>query len=236
VRWVDRAFPLLVLCVGCSVPRGTTASSSRDEKPAASAPGGTRAAPTSTAAAEAPSSGGEATPLKDAGASDAAEPDRDGDRVNDARDACPEVPGAPRTDAAQSGCPGLVQVEGRMLRLMKPVRFEIGKAQIRPESYEVLDAAGDALRALDCERVELRGHDARPDPYPMGRKLSQSRAQSVRQYLIQKAGISIERLEANGYGATQPLLPESDPRARERNLRIEVVLRECTTLGIFLTP
>jgi outer membrane protein OmpA-like peptidoglycan-associated protein len=102
--------------------------------------------------------------------------------------------------------------------------FDFNKSTIRPQSYALLDAIGDVLAADTDLFVEIQGHLGEPQRDAYGRRPSQDRAQSVRQYLIQKKGITQERLEAKGYGSDMPIADWKTDEGRAQNRRIDFVI------------
>ena len=59
----------------------------------------------------------------------------------------------------------------------------------------------------------------------LNKALSQARAEAVRAWLI-TAGVSADRLTANGYGDARPLAPNLTERARARNRRVQFIIRQ----------
>ncbi|MEI8255204.1 MAG: OmpA family protein [Deltaproteobacteria bacterium] len=148
-------------------------------------------------------------------------PDRDGDGIADVVDHCPDRPGAPHPDPARNGCPGLVQIQGDQLRILRPVFFATGRDTILPRSNPVLQAVGDALRAVpDIHRITIEGHTDDVGDHEANLQLSVRRAHSVVAWLIHN-GIEPDRLESRGYGDTRPLVPERSAAARAVNRRVE---------------
>lgn len=99
--------------------------------------------------------------------------------------------------------------------------FEFAKADLKPESFPALNRVLDLMREYPTIGVELSGHTdcVGNDSYNM--KLSQSRAESCRSYLLQQ-GISPDRITAVGYGKTRPIDPNCDPkRGNQVNRRTE---------------
>jgi OmpA-OmpF porin, OOP family len=98
-------------------------------------------------------------------------------------------------------------------------------------SFEITDAGAVVLdrlvRILQQEprlRLRVEGHtDARGDP-GFNFRLSRQRANAVRDYLIAH-GIAAERVSAEGYGSTRPLVGPDDPGASRVNRRIEFRLQ-----------
>ncbi|WP_343748690.1 OmpA family protein [Fluviicola sp.] len=90
---------------------------------------------------------------------------------------------------------------------LKNVFFDLGKASLRPESYVELNKLRDFLKANPMIKIEIGGHtDTRGDDAD-NLKLSDARAKSVKDYLIQQ-GIEASRLSSKGYGETMPIFSD----------------------------
>lgn len=90
---------------------------------------------------------------------------------------------------------------------LKNVFFDLGKATLRPESYVELNKLRDFLKANPGIKIEIGGHtDTRGDAAE-NLKLSDARAKSVKDYLIQQ-GIDPTRLSSKGYGETMPIFSD----------------------------
>jgi|GEM_PF-2095723 len=99
--------------------------------------------------------------------------------------------------------------------------FEFNKAELKPESFPALGRVVSLMQEYPTIGVELSGHTdcVGSDSYNL--KLSQARAESCRQYLIQQ-GIAPDRITAVGYGKTRPIDPNCDPkRGNQVNRRTE---------------
>jgi len=117
-------------------------------------------------------------------------------------------------------------VVGRPLRL--PVRFEINRATIRPQSFPYLDKLVELLKREPLLALEIRGHtDHRSVRWRYSSNITKRRARSVRHYLIVK-GIPPNRLRAKGYGASQPVTRGRTAKGRAMNRRIEIVALQRT--------
>ncbi|TDP77138.1 OmpA family protein [Bradymonas sediminis] len=115
----------------------------------------------------------------------------------------------------------LVEVSGDQIRIKQKVFFATGKATILERSFDVLDqVASVMLTNPTIKKVAIEGHTDDVGDDAMNLKLSKERAQSVLDYLV-KQGVSAERLSAEGFGETQPLVPNSSERTRSLNRRVE---------------
>jgi OmpA-OmpF porin, OOP family len=149
--------------------------------------------------------------------------DNDGDGVKDVDDQCPNTPGAP--GGARPGCPGLVVVTAKEIRITQQIQFDFNKATIKPVSFPILDAVKDVLVANPKISLEVQGHTDNVGNADYNKKLSQQRADSVRTYLIQK-GIDGSKLVAKGYGMGQPLVPNNSEANKALNRRVQFIRTE----------
>ncbi len=104
--------------------------------------------------------------------------------------------------------------------VLRGINFASGSAVIPPSEYPVLDQVVQVLKANEKVRVEIGGHTDSVGSETYNQSLSGRRAQSVRNYLIQR-GIDASRLESRGYGEYQPVAPNTTREGRSQNRRIE---------------
>jgi outer membrane protein OmpA-like peptidoglycan-associated protein len=151
------------------------------------------------------------------------DPDNDKDGVLDKDDKCPNEPGVP-----PDGCPQkykLVVVTEKKIELKQTVFFDFNKATIRPVSFPLLDDVAQALKDNPTIKVEVQGHTDSVGNDAFNLKLSQKRAESVRNYLIKK-GISSDRMDPKGYGENVPIADNRTKDGRDQNRRVEFVITE----------
>jgi OOP family OmpA-OmpF porin len=105
-----------------------------------------------------------------------------------------------------------------------PVLFKLNSAVILPQYYADLDKLGAQLTAPHYweYRVQLEGHTDNRGSALYNQKLSEKRAQSVQQYLVQHFAINPERLPIKGYGASKPIASNNSETGRSQNRRIEI--------------
>jgi outer membrane protein OmpA-like peptidoglycan-associated protein len=142
--------------------------------------------------------------------------DNDGDGFPDATDKCPNNPGIAET----GGCPKSKEITRGQL-VLKGVNFESGKSTLLRGSYSVLDEVAESLREWPEINIEIQGHTDASGIAAKNLALSQERAETVRQYLIDK-GISPNRLTAVGYGQDKPIADNATKTGRAQNRRVEI--------------
>jgi len=109
---------------------------------------------------------------------------------------------------------------------LKNVEFDLGKATLRPTSFKALNDLVEVMKMKDKMEIEIAGHTDNIGSEESNMKLSQARAEAVRNYLISK-GIKPERITAIGYGDTQPIAYNTNPdgsdnpAGRQQNRRTE---------------
>ena len=105
--------------------------------------------------------------------------------------------------------------------IRRKVHFATGTATLKPDSRQLLDNIVDVLLANPrIKQIEVGGHTDNRGGKLMNMKLSQARANSVRQYLADN-GVTPERITSKGYGSRRPKVPNITRRNRARNRRVE---------------
>ena len=112
-------------------------------------------------------------------------------------------------------------VEGGKVRL-ENVYFETNSANLLPESEATLNEVGAVLEKFVDLRVEVQGHTDTRGSNAYNMKLSQARAESVRNYLVGHFHLHDGNLTPKGYGETQPETREKNDEERLRNRRVVI--------------
>ena len=118
------------------------------------------------------------------------------------------------------------------VELSADVLFDFDKADIRPTAAQALHQAADLIRAHSTGFVRVEGHTDSKGNADYNQRLSERRANSVRLWLAQREHLTSVVFVTAGYGARRPVAPNSapdgsdDPAGRQRNRRVELVLRK----------
>lgn len=105
--------------------------------------------------------------------------------------------------------------------ILENVYYDTGKTTLRPESFKSLNDLAELLLLKPQIEMEIYGHTDNVGGYAYNMKLSQGRAESVKNYLISK-GIHFTRLTAIGFGYNRPIESNDTPDGRQKNRRTEV--------------
>ncbi|MEC3906022.1 OmpA family protein [Tamlana sp. 2201CG12-4] len=147
-------------------------------------------------------------------------PDTDGDGVLDKDDLCPTVKGT----VANNGCPEVTEAVKKALNAYaKTILFDTGKSSIKAQSSEVLQNIIDILKEYPNSKFSIEGHTDSVGSEKLNQTLSDSRANSVKDYLVEH-GIDSGRLSAIGYGEAKPIDSNKTRAGRANNRRVEINL------------
>jgi len=117
-----------------------------------------------------------------------------------------------------------------LLAIDKPIElpnilYDFGRWDLRPESMVSLDKLVETLLDNQNITIELMSHTDARDTEEYNMQLSQRRAQSVVEYLIDK-GIDPDRLSAQGYGKSTPKVVDDELATQNPFLRAGITLTE----------
>jgi OOP family OmpA-OmpF porin len=164
--------------------------------------------------------------------------DSDGDGVSDYFDKCPGTPAGVKVDGG--GCPLpatpapviqqqptttviITEADRRIVaEAIKNLEFDFAKSTIRPRSFPSLNRVAELLMEKNFS-LKLAGHTDNVGSDAANLKLSKDRAESVKAYLVSK-GANASRIEATGYGESQPIATNGTAAGRQKNRRVEFTL------------
>jgi OOP family OmpA-OmpF porin len=161
--------------------------------------------------------------------------DDDNDGVANKFDKCPGTVLNDSTQVDGSGCPikriapvvtqkVIVTEEDRKVvdEAIRNLEFDLGKANIREHSFSTLNKVA-ALLVQKNFSLKLAGHTDNSGSAELNMRLSKDRAEAVKAYLVAQ-GANASRIEATGYGQTQPIASNKTAAGRQQNRRVEFTL------------
>ena len=147
-------------------------------------------------------------------------PDTDGDGVADKDDKCPTVAGT----VANNGCPEVSDDAIKKLNAYaKTILFDTGKFSFQKQTFPVLEAITAILKEYPTAKFSIEGHTDNVGKADFNQKLSDGRANAVKQYLIDN-GIDPFRLTSKGFGMDNPIDTNKTAKGKANNRRVEVKL------------
>lgn len=120
----------------------------------------------------------------------------------------------------------VVPVLAEKVTIELEVLFETDKSVVRPEYYSKISEVASFMSQYQNTIVTIEGHtDSRASEY-YNQALSQRRVDAVKEVLITQFGIDPERLNAIGYGESQPRATNDTAAGRQLNRRVVAVVEE----------
>ena len=146
-------------------------------------------------------------------------PDTDGDSILDKDDKCPNVAGV----ASEGGCPEIISNEAKigMNAFAQAILFKIESVSFEPGVNDNLDGMIAIMKKYPQSEFAVKGYTDNSGSVSGNLKLSSSRANAVKDYLIAN-GIPAARLTATGFGQDSPIASNKTRAGRVQNRRVEV--------------
>ncbi len=129
---------------------------------------------------------------------------------------------SPSPTPSPSPSAGNSQVQTQLTDLPR-ITFETDSATLTPQGQQVVAQVADLLKAHPTVRVRIEGHTDSTGTPEKNQALSLARAETVRATLV-SLGIAADRLTTAGFGATQPLVPDTTPENQAINRRVQFVV------------
>lgn len=107
---------------------------------------------------------------------------------------------------------------------LKGLNFDVGKSVIKPEHFSLLTKVKQAINTFPRSKVTVEGHTDSQGGDELNMTLSQERADAVMSYLLANMNIEPLRMEAQGYGETNPIANNETAQGRKLNRRIDIVI------------
>jgi OmpA-OmpF porin, OOP family len=101
------------------------------------------------------------------------------------------------------------------------ILFDTNKATIKSSSEKILAELGEALKLTPEFKVMIIGHTDGDGKETDNQKLSEKRAESVKNHLVSKFGIDVSRIQTSGKGESQPLADNTSEDGKAKNRRVE---------------
>jgi outer membrane protein OmpA-like peptidoglycan-associated protein len=104
------------------------------------------------------------------------------------------------------------------------VLFDVDSAELRPRAKDELDKLAEVFRKYPDTALRIEGHADSTGSYAHNQRLSDRRAESVRNYL-ELRGVGDARIDAIGYGETEPRASNDTAEGRQLNRRVEISIQ-----------
>lgn len=108
-----------------------------------------------------------------------------------------------------------------VVRVQLDVKFAFDKDIIREDSYEDIKQVADFMKQFPQTTTVVEGHTDSVGPDAYNQKLSEKRANAVRNALVDKYGVEASRVQAVGYGEDKPIADNATKEGRAMNRRVD---------------
>lgn len=115
---------------------------------------------------------------------------------------------------------------GIVVTLPETVLFDFDEADIRADAADTLGKVAEVLRYHASSPVDIHGHTDSTGDDDYNQRLSERRAEAVKQDLATTHKIDAGRLRSLGFGEKRPVAPNDSDANRQRNRRVEILIRQ----------
>jgi outer membrane protein OmpA-like peptidoglycan-associated protein len=118
------------------------------------------------------------------------------------------------------------------IELPADVLFDFDNDRLRPTAKASLDRAAEVIKEKSKGPIRITGYTDAKGNDNYNKKLSERRANAVRDYFVKEAGLRGKPFKTQGLGAANPVAPNAkpdgsdDPEGRQKNRRVEIVIRK----------
>ena len=110
------------------------------------------------------------------------------------------------------------------LRLDASLLFDIGKSELAPQAFDLLNNLVETLRHQPAiVGIEVVGHTDNVGSAEFNQRLSQARAEKVSNYLVER-GMDASLMAIRGAGFNEPAASNNTPQGRQQNRRVEIII------------
>ena len=160
--------------------------------------------------------------------------DNDQDRILDPVDRCPNEPETINGIEDADGCPdeGLIVMINDRIVLEERVLFDTDRARVRHAAHPILHAVLELVRQHpEWALLRVEGHADVRGTDDRNLVLSTRRARAVMERLV-LFGLASERIEAEGFGESRPVVREETDEGHQMNRRVEIVVARRAAGGV----
>ena len=114
--------------------------------------------------------------------------------------------------------------EVKMGQEWENILFDFDKFEVKSQYFAVIAKVAEYMRSHPEARIVLAGHTDNVGSREYNVKLSHKRASAVRDYLVNKEGINVDRITLNGFGFDDPVTSNDTAEGRAKNRRVQGIL------------
>jgi OmpA-OmpF porin, OOP family len=155
------------------------------------------------------------------------DPDDDGDGIADVNDLCPKAAETFNGLTDEDGCPdealSRIKVDGNQIVLLEAIQFQGKTPELNAGAFLVLSELSVYLDAYGDIRIRIETHTDSAGEEGSNQTLTEEQSRAIRDYLASQ-GVSLDRMETQGYGARIPIDTNRTESGRAANRRVEIYI------------
>jgi outer membrane protein OmpA-like peptidoglycan-associated protein len=114
--------------------------------------------------------------------------------------------------------------DDKIIIRLKALKFSRGDAELSPSSYSLLTKVESAIKSLGDAEIDVEGHTDSFGSKEMNYKISEERADAVKNYLLESGAVISKNITASGYADEKPIATNRNPEGRARNRRVDIII------------
>ncbi|MBU4487223.1 MAG: OmpA family protein [Candidatus Delongbacteria bacterium] len=147
--------------------------------------------------------------------------DNDGDGISDEIDKCPSEAETINGFQDEDGCPDAVILKKDERIVLDNIYFKLGSAELETESFASLNSLKKVFLDNRGIVIQIEGHTDSQGSEEYNLNLSNQRANTVAEYIVNVLRISASQISSIGYGESKPIASNKTSKGRAQNRRIE---------------
>lgn len=112
----------------------------------------------------------------------------------------------------------------KLLIRLKGLRFPSGQTDIAAGSYPLMTKVQTIIRSIGPSDIEIEGHTDAIGSKDLNAKLSEKRAEAVKNYLVENGVTESSSISSTGYGDEKPITSNKTREGREQNRRVDIII------------
>ena len=129
----------------------------------------------------------------------------------------PPKPASPQVVYVHENAPRPIVIDSVAL-------FDVGKSQLKPGSEALLEPSLEMVKTNSTQFFIVAGHTDNTGSQELNQKLSEARAITVRDWLVEKSGVPVTKFAIQGYGYVSPISENESEAGRAKNRRVGITL------------
>ncbi|MES2770028.1 MAG: OmpA family protein [Bdellovibrionota bacterium] len=112
----------------------------------------------------------------------------------------------------------------KLLIRLKGLKFPSGQADLTAASYPLMTKVQSVIKSLGSSEIEVEGHTDALGSKDVNARLSEKRAEAVKNYLVQNSAVNESDVRSSGFADEKPITTNKTPQGRAQNRRVDILI------------